>query len=336
MVVRDPAASGRPDIPAARPASRHRCRPALPGRAHRHRNRRSGPDARHTRRRPPRGIQRHGALARLFDYYLVTASVAVEAPGTGRPHERQPGPVTTTVAPPPTDEVTARAWLNAERPNLVAAVRHQADHGQGRQGIDLAAILARDCFQARQHADAAAVYGYASQAARRLGEREAEAQALTGLGNIDRRRGQLTRAADRHRRALAIWRAVGDRRGEAGTLGNLALGHYRLGEYGHAATGFDTVLGIFDDLGDRASVARTLGGCGTVYRYVREAVDLLAGLAPSLAQAMLIAQGTVYPILDGTLIPIDRLSGTADRRYYAGKHKHHGVNVPHGPREAPL
>ena len=30
-------------------------------------------------------------------------------------------------------------------------------------------------------------------------------------------------------------------------------------------------------------------------------------------------------ILDGTLLPIDRVA--ADRPYYAGKHKRHGMNV---------
>jgi hypothetical protein len=47
------------------------------------------------------------------------------------------------------------------------------------------------------------------------------------------------------------------------------------------------------------------------------------------------ARAKAFVILDGTLIPIDRISGSKDRRYYSGKHKRHGVNVqvladPHG------
>jgi len=38
----------------------------------------------------------------------------------------------------------------------------------------------------------------------------------------------------------------------------------------------------------------------TVYRYVREAVDLLAGLAPSLAQAIGAARRKAFVILDGS------------------------------------
>jgi hypothetical protein len=32
-------------------------------------------------------------------------------------------------------------------------------------------------------------------------------------------------------------------------------------------------------------------------------------------------------ILDGTLVPTDRLGGELDRLYYSGKHHHHGVNL---------
>jgi hypothetical protein len=73
----------------------------------------------------------------------------------------------------------------------------------------------------------------------------------------------------------------------------------------------------------------------TAWRYIREAVDLLAACAPTLQQAMAHIGRLAYAILDGTLIPIDRLSGNADRRYFSGKDRRHGVNTqviadPHG------
>lgn len=76
-------------------------------------------------------------------------------------------------------------------------------------------------------------------------------------------------------------------------------------------------------------------GVATAWRYVQEAVALLAAAAPTLAEAMRVAVTKAYVILDGTLISIDRLSGINDRLYYSGKHKRHGVNVqtladPHG------
>ncbi len=66
-------------------------------------------------------------------------------------------------------------------------------------------------------------------------------------------------------------------------------------------------------------------GVATVCRYLREAIDLLAAQAPSLEQAVYQAARLVYLILDGTLVPIDRVA--EDRPYYSGKYKRRGVNV---------
>jgi hypothetical protein len=70
-------------------------------------------------------------------------------------------------------------------------------------------------------------------------------------------------------------------------------------------------------------------GTTTVYRYVREALDLLAVRAPTLQQAIEVARGKAYVVLDGTLLRIDRVGmiGGRDRPFYSGKHKCHGVNV---------
>ncbi len=66
-------------------------------------------------------------------------------------------------------------------------------------------------------------------------------------------------------------------------------------------------------------------GIATVYRYVREAIEVLAALAPSLAGTMQTASRLAFVILNGTLLSIDRLA--ADTAYYSGKHKRHGMNI---------
>src|SRR6266480_4302600 len=68
-------------------------------------------------------------------------------------------------------------------------------------------------------------------------------------------------------------------------------------------------------------------GTATVYRYVAEAVDLLAATAPDLTTAMRRIRELALVILDGTLVLIDRIRGSKDRAHYSGKHKRHGVNV---------
>ncbi len=67
----------------------------------------------------------------------------------------------------------------------------------------------------------------------------------------------------------------------------LTLAHLRNGQtYAQLAAGF----GI---------------GIATAYRYITEAVDLLADLAPTLAEAVRAASTKAFALLDGTLLPID-------------------------------
>lgn len=112
----------------------------------------------------------------------------------------------------------------------------------------------------------------------------------------------------RHRRTElgTRWRRL-----DAGGQARLTLAHLRKNEtYADLAVGF----GI---------------GTTTVYRYLCEALDLLAAFAPTLDQAIEVARGKAHVILDGTLLRIDRvgMAGGRDRPFYSGKHKCHGVNV---------
>jgi DDE superfamily endonuclease len=97
------------------------------------------------------------------------------------------------------------------------------------------------------------------------------------------------------------------RRLDAGQQALLTVAHLRKGEtYADLACGFRI-------------------GTSTVYRYLREALELLAAMAPTLAEAIAVAAGKAYVILDGTLLRIDRvgMTGGRDRPYYSGKHKVH-------------
>ena len=67
-------------------------------------------------------------------------------------------------------------------------------------------------------------------------------------------------------------------------------------------------------------------GRTTAWRYVNETVELLAARAPKLRAAVRDTKkaGHAYVVLDGTLIPVDRVA--ADRPFYSGEHKKHGMN----------
>ena len=117
----------------------------------------------------------------------------------------------------------------------------------------------------------------------------------------------------RHRRQIgSCWRKL-----NPGRQALLVLAYLRKGEtFAELAAGF----GI---------------GTATAWRYVNETVALLAARAPRLRQALAEAKaaGHAYLVIDGTLIPIDRVA--ADRPFYSGKHHKHGMNLqviasPHG------
>ena len=109
----------------------------------------------------------------------------------------------------------------------------------------------------------------------------------------------------RHRRSIGSrWRKLAP-----GRQALLALVYLKKGEtYPDLAAGFGV-------------------GTATAWRYANEVTDLLAARAPKLRKAVRDAKkaGHAYVIVDGTLIPIDRLA--RDKPFYSGKHKRHGMNL---------
>lgn len=101
------------------------------------------------------------------------------------------------------------------------------------------------------------------------------------------------------------------RRLDAGRQALLVVAYLRKGE-------------TYADLGCGFAV-----GASTVYRYVKEGIGLLAALAPTLEQAIDVARGKAYVILDGSNLRIDRvaMASGGDRPFYSGKHKAHSLNV---------
>jgi len=65
----------------------------------------------------------------------------------------------------------------------------------------------------------------------------------------------------------------------------------------------------------------------TIHRWTWEIIGLLAARAPRLDRALttIAKQGGEAVLLDGTLIPTRRRTGTANRKNYNGKHKKHGL-----------
>jgi DNA-binding SARP family transcriptional activator len=208
-----------------------------------------------------------GALGRLFDYYLATSSVAMDRLFPGEVQQRPRIPATTTPAPALPDPDTARAWLDAETPALVAAVTHLAAHGGPSRAVQFSAVLYR--FLAGGHvADALTVHGYARDAARRAGDPGGEALALLGLASVFLQEAHYLQAGDCLAESLALFRQAGDQVGEARALGSLAAVEDRQGHYAPAADYTQQALVLFRQVGDRAGEIRALTNLGAIEQQI--------------------------------------------------------------------
>lgn len=93
------------------------------------------------------------------------------------------------------------------------------------------------------------------------------------------------------------------------------------------------VLRWFKDATDLRLLARDAGvSIATAYRYVHEAIDVIAAHGPDLPDVLAhgLHEGWAFVCLDGTLIPSTRSSAPSAAghdQWYSGKHHRHGGNI---------
>ena len=231
--------------------------------------------------------ERQAALTRLFDYYLAAAAAAMDilvpaerhlrprVSGTAPAGPVPPGPVPAgpvpagpvppgPVPPGPGDPAAARAWLDAERAVLVAVSTYAATGGSPAHATGLAGTLYRYLETGGHYPDAITIHSAARQAARRAGDRAAEATALTNLGIVDWRQGRYRQAASHHRLALKVSQQIGNRSGEAIALNNLGIIYERQGRHQQAADHYRQTAILFAELDDGCGEARALTNLGGV------------------------------------------------------------------------
>jgi tetratricopeptide (TPR) repeat protein len=220
------------------------------------------------------------ALTRAFGHYTATAwqTVGLLRPGDQRlahaDHRWRTGGLRFA------DATAALGWLEAERANLLAAIQQTTTTPGVPSGIatQLGQAL-YGFFDVRSYwADWVQVNHTTLQAARKTGDRAAQAQAHNDLGRACHLQGQYAEALDHHQQALALRRELGDRHGQANSLNGLGNVYRRLGRDTQAVDCYQQALTLNRDLGDRHGQAISLNNLGVVYvqlgRY-REALDPL-------------------------------------------------------------
>ena len=112
---------------------------------------------------------------------------------------------------------------------MVAVTVRTAAHGWPNHAIRLAATLFRYLDVGGYFPEAITIHGHARHAASQIGDRCAEAGALTSLGLANLEQGRHQEASSRHGEALALFRETSDRAGQARALGQPRCGRLPAG-----------------------------------------------------------------------------------------------------------
>ncbi|MFF5900619.1 ATP-binding protein [Streptomyces argenteolus] len=216
-------------------------------------------------------------LDRLFAHLLARGEAARDALNTGT---GEPG--------------AARAWLEQERTNLiavtVAAVERRSPHARR-----LAALAHAVLGRLGGTTELARIWSTMRDAAETDHDRPSRADALRGLADTERTRGDLNAARDNYRTACDLYEAMGDLRGQADALWGLAETERARSRYEEAHEHFTGARRVYEELDDRAGLADSFWGLANVSvslgRYeqgtemFRQARELYAALGDRRGQA---------------------------------------------------
>jgi tetratricopeptide (TPR) repeat protein len=266
---------------------------------------------------------REHAMGNLLAYYLRAADAAREAVYPHRirvpPRASAAAPVTVEFA----DSASALQWLEAELPNLTAAIQHAVNTRHATQACLLADAI-RGYFPGRGRAseqftvattalraatevddpllatsahlslaEAHAGLGQYTPAiehctsARTLalnaGWTDGESTALGRLGTIHRETGRLRDAATSFRHALNINTRLGARHKQVLDLMNLGIIHALLGDLAEAADLFGRAHEIGHEPASPSNTAMVLHCLGNIHRYLGSLTDAVGYLTEALA-----------------------------------------------------
>jgi DNA-binding SARP family transcriptional activator/tetratricopeptide (TPR) repeat protein len=198
------------------------------------------------------------AWNRLCDWYLATAEAAMQLDGPN------PVPLPRPPAPGATDRfqtaAQARAWLDAERANLVAATVRAGGQFAWHLADALMPYLQRGAYLREWEATASAGLKAAEEAGYRLGE----AAMHRSLGSARQRRGgplvavrHLAAALDRYRHEDAVG-------AQAATLCSLGYNHFLAGDMRAALTALDRGVTLIRQLTRTDLLGNALNLCCVV------------------------------------------------------------------------
>ncbi|MDP9798692.1 DNA-binding SARP family transcriptional activator/Tfp pilus assembly protein PilF [Catenuloplanes nepalensis] len=210
---------------------------------------------------------REAALGDLLEFCAATAYAAAQVlyPQMARlPPADDRGAVVAAFA----DAADAAAWVNAELPNLAAAVLHAAEHGPRQAAWVIAGALRGTFWHSRATAEWTVVAEAAERAADAEGDAAARAAAQLSLATVAMVRRDYPEARRRHVRVLALSRLARWREGEATALANLAAVYGEMGKLDPSVAYFRRALAVNRQIGWRPGIAVTLCNIGQTLAFL--------------------------------------------------------------------
>jgi DNA-binding SARP family transcriptional activator/tetratricopeptide (TPR) repeat protein len=231
------------------------------------------------------------AVVRILDHYLHNAAASALRIAPGRPQIHSD--VTYEQVDPPVFATPgqALAWQEAERRNLRAAVYLAAYEGHYRYAWQLPHHFAHFLLLRGSGRERIEVQSVALAAAHQLGDLQARAEALRGLGSAYFWQDDVATASKHLLEALDLMRQIRDLRGESSTMGLLGMIAREQGELDKAMDYFQRGLVLMRQVGAPTGEANALHNIGVVHAERGEYDEALAHLQRALT--LLTAHGDV-------------------------------------------
>lgn len=239
---------------------------------------------------------RREALTRLLDCYVHTASAAMDTLYPAERHLRPALPTPDTPLPSVADADGARGWLDREMACLAAATGHAAADAWPGHATSLASTLYRDLISRGRSLLGVTIHNHAVNAARRMGDRAAEATALVNLGGSALQLGRSQEATGYLLRSLSLARDAGDVTAQTRALGNIGNAYMLQARFQEAAGYFAQTLALDRESGNLLGQTRTLTGLGNLnmmcsrYRegigYLHQALAVARAIGDQLGEAV--------------------------------------------------
>jgi DNA-binding SARP family transcriptional activator/Tfp pilus assembly protein PilF len=221
--------------------------------------------------------EREQARGRLFDWYLTTAAAATSRLA---PHVLRLTEPSADVHF--ADDASALAWLEAERANLVAAVREAAERGPLEVAWLLADVLRGYFWQRRYSADWLSVAQAGLTAATADDAIRGRIAAEQSLAQAHRSLGHYTVAITHYTSALELAEQAGWAEAQAAAHGNVAGVYWELGRLDEAAAELRQAIRLNRQSGWQSGLAANLSNLGTLYRELGRPQEAAEHLAQAL------------------------------------------------------